>query len=40
LLPVVDFFDRVWYGFAPLDGHAYAAFDRQVEQVRKLGGQE
>jgi hypothetical protein len=40
LLPVVNFFDRVWYGFAPLDGRAYAAFGRQVEQVRKLGGQE
>ncbi len=40
LLPVVDFIDRVWYGFAPLDGRAYAAFGQQVEQVRKLGGQE
>ena len=40
LLPVVDFFDRVWYGFAPLDGRAYAAFSRQVEQVRQVGGQE
>lgn len=36
LLPVVDFFDQVWYGLAPLDGHAYAAFGQQVEQVQKL----
>jgi hypothetical protein len=40
LLPVVDFFDQVWYGFAPLDGHAYATFGQQVEQVQKLESQE
>jgi hypothetical protein len=38
LLPVVDLFDQVWYGFVPLDGRGYAAYARQVERVRQVGG--
>jgi len=35
LAPVVDGFERVWYGLAPLDGPGYATFSRQVERVRQ-----
>jgi hypothetical protein len=38
LSPVVELFDRVWYGFAPLDDRGYGAFARQVEQVRQVPG--
>jgi hypothetical protein len=36
LTPVVDLFERVWYGFAPLDGSGYAAYARQVERVQQV----
>lgn len=38
LVPVVELFDRVWYGFMPLDGRGYAAYVRQVERVRQVRG--
>lgn len=36
LAPVVQGFERVWYGLAPLDGPGYAMFSRQVERVRQV----
>jgi hypothetical protein len=36
--PIVETFDRVWYGYAPLDAAAFAAYKQQVqalEQVKK-----
>ncbi len=36
LRPVVDEFDRVWYGFAPLDEAEYETYRRQIERVREL----
>jgi hypothetical protein len=35
LAPVVDTFDRVWYGHAPLDDTTFAVYQRQVEDLRK-----
>ena len=37
LLPVVELFDRVWYGLAPLDHRGYAAYVKQVARVRQVG---
>jgi hypothetical protein len=37
LLPVVDLFDRVWYGVLPLDRRGYAAYVKQVARVREIG---
>jgi hypothetical protein len=34
LAPVVDTFDRVWYGHLPIDEVTFAAYQRQVEQLR------
>jgi hypothetical protein len=36
LRPVVEEFDRVWYGFAPVDEAEYEDYQRQIEQVREL----
>jgi hypothetical protein len=36
LRPVVNTFDRVWYGFAPVDEPAYAEFRRNVQQLREV----
>ncbi len=33
LRPVVEEFDRVWYGFAPVDEAEYAEYQRQIGQV-------
>lgn len=38
LAPLVDLFDRVWYGFAPLDSHGYVTYVRQVERLRQMDG--
>ncbi|MEM8531716.1 MAG: DUF4129 domain-containing protein [Chloroflexota bacterium] len=35
LTPVVETFDRVWYGHATLDDTAFAAYREQVEALRK-----
>ena len=37
LSPVVELFDRVWYGMAPLDRRGYAAYVKQVARVREIG---
>jgi hypothetical protein len=37
LAPVVDTFDRVWYGHATLDADAFAGFRAQVEQLKSDG---
>jgi hypothetical protein len=36
LEPVVAVFDRVWYGFAPVDDALYQGFRRDVEHLRRL----
>ena len=36
LRPVVEKFDRVWYGFAPVDEAEYEAYQRQIGRVREL----
>lgn len=35
LLPIVETFDRVWYGYAPLDAQGFEAYRRQVEALRQ-----
>lgn len=34
LAPVVETFDRVWYGHLPIDAETFAAYRRQVEELR------
>ncbi len=36
LRPVVDTFDRVWYGFAPVDDVLYQTFRDDVEQLHRI----
>lgn len=36
LTPVVETFDRVWYGAAPLDAERFAAYEQQVARLREL----
>ena len=36
LSPVVDLFERVWYGFAPLDSRGYTVYAQQVARVRQV----
>lgn len=36
LVPIVDTFDRVWYGYAPLDAEGFAAYQRQVDDLRRV----
>lgn len=33
--PVIDTFDRVWYGFAPVDATTFEQYRDQVERVRR-----
>lgn len=35
LSDVIDVFDRVWYGFQPLDSAAYARYQAQVEALKQ-----
>ncbi|HMP39410.1 MAG TPA: DUF4129 domain-containing protein [Roseiflexaceae bacterium] len=35
LAPVIETFDRVWYGHAPLDETAFSMFRGQIEQLRR-----
>jgi len=35
LAPVVETFDRVWYGHLPIDAETFAAYQRQVEELRR-----
>jgi hypothetical protein len=37
MAPIVDTFDRVWYGHLPIDAEAFAAYQEQVEQLRREG---
>lgn len=36
LVPIVDTFDRVWYGHMALDADSFAAYQQQVDGLRKL----
>ncbi len=36
LRPIVNVFDRVWYGFAPVDAALYQDFRRNVERLTQL----
>lgn len=36
LHPIVDTFDRVWYGHMPLDSDSFAAYQHHVEALRKV----
>ena len=36
LRPVVDTFDSIWYGFAPINTREFEAYRQQVERVREL----
>jgi hypothetical protein len=36
LAPVVETFDRVWYGHVPLDSAAFASYQAQVEALRQV----
>ena len=38
LRPMVETFDQVWYGHAPLDAQALAAYRAQVEALRDVKG--
>ncbi len=38
LRPVVETFDQVWYGHAPLDAQSFAAYRAQVEALRDVKG--
>ena len=34
LTPIIETFDRVWYGYLPLDSESFAAYERQVGELR------
>ncbi len=36
LQPIVETFDRIWYGFEPITREEFDAYRRRVEQVREL----
>ena len=35
LVPIVEVFDRVWYGYASLDAQSFEAYRQQVEALRR-----
>jgi hypothetical protein len=37
LSPVVDTFEQVWYGFAPVDAETYKKYTEQVEHISNAG---
>jgi hypothetical protein len=37
MAPIVETFDRVWYGHAPIDADTFAAYQRQIEELRREG---
>jgi hypothetical protein len=37
MLPIVETFDRVWYGHLPIDADSFAAYQKQVEALRREG---
>lgn len=36
LRPIVETFDRVWYGHMPLSGHDFARYQQQVENLHRI----
>ncbi len=38
LRPIVETFDRVWYGYTTLSEHDFAAYQQQVTQLQKMRG--
>jgi hypothetical protein len=34
LQPIIETFDRVWYGYAPLDAEGFATYEQQVNQLK------
>lgn len=38
LTPVIETFDQVWYGHAPVDASAFAAYRQQIEALRREMG--
>ncbi|NJP07299.1 MAG: DUF4129 domain-containing protein [Chloroflexaceae bacterium] len=36
LMPIVETFDRVWYGLDPLDADGFARYRQQVEALRRI----
>jgi hypothetical protein len=37
MTPIVETFDRVWYGHLPIDAESFATYQRQVEALRREG---
>jgi hypothetical protein len=37
MAPIVETFDRVWYGHLPIDAESFAAYQQQVEALRREG---
>ena len=37
MAPIVDTFDRVWYGHVPIDAAAFEAYREQIEALRREG---
>jgi hypothetical protein len=37
MAPIVETFDRVWYGHLPIDAEAFAAYEQQIEALRREG---
>ena len=37
MTPIVETFDRVWYGHLPIDAESFAVYQRQVDELRREG---
>ena len=37
MTPIVETFDRVWYGHLPIDAESFAAYEKHVEALRREG---
>ena len=37
MAPIVETFDRVWYGHLPIDAESFAAYQRQIDELRREG---
>ena len=37
MAPIVETFDRVWYGHLPIDAESFAAYQQQIEALRREG---
>jgi hypothetical protein len=37
MAPIVETFDRVWYGHLPIDAESFAVYERQVAELRREG---